>query len=308
VIAGTLIVIFGTLAAPSPAELARGGGLGVSPFAAGAAVWIALWAAFGAWYIRVRSVGRLQWPPRALLDGRLDVRLFADTTGKFSLASALATAFTATYPLRAKHRLMLLAIGIAVIAGSIPLLRRLPTPIGMSVLLSAFSTSSFIVAPAANQVARRTRSLWLAIGKSRRALFGAAERQVWRSNLPRALVSFASLAAMAALSFDLPADLIGRIALVWVGSTVLGAYLGLAEVEGLHALEICIGVAYFGSIALGLYAALGEPRYDLLFGVAAVQLVATAGFRFLAIARWNRLDWLKFRPLRTPAQSVRAGG
>ena len=128
--------------------------------------------------------------------------------------------------------------------------------------------------------------------------------------MPRALVASATIVAVAAVAFELPpADLVGRVFAVWGASAVLGVYLGLAELRGgLHALELGVGLAYSASVALGLWAALGEPRYDWLLGITAAQLTVAAAVRALAITRWTRLDWLTFRPLRTRAQSLRAGG
>jgi hypothetical protein len=63
------------------------------------------------------------------------------------------------------------------------------------------------------------------------------------------------------------------------------------------------------SVGVGAWAALAAPpRDEWLVGVAALQLAAAAIFRTLALAHWERLDWLTFRPVRLPSQRVRAGG
>jgi hypothetical protein len=292
------------LPAPGPADLPHG-----NPAAIAFVIWAAVWTGFGVWYLRVRFIGRPEWPPSVIgaLVRRFGPRFFSDATGDFSRSSAIASSFTLSYPLDAKHLLTQCALGAALAASLMLLTRGLGTPLGMSFVLFGLSTTSLVIPATANMFARRTRSLWLASGLSRLALFDLTEQLIWKRTLPRSFIAFTILLSLAALLFGLPGDLLARAFLVWISSTVLGAYLGLAEVRGLYVLEVAAGIAFVASVATGLWAAGGAPRYDWLFGTSMFQLVAAATARAIAIARWNRLDWLTFRPVRVPSQSLRAG-
>ena len=284
--------------------------LGASSPIAALAVWAASWTAFAVWYLRTRDFNRLQWPRALLADGKLDLRLPADTAGQFSRSAALATCLTARYPLRARHLLPRLALLLAIVALASMLLRRfgLAAPYPFGYLAVGLVIPIATIGPIANQLARRTRLLWLTSGLSRRALFAAMERAVWRSNVPWSFAMFAGTFAVAALARGLPAGTFGRLALLWAGGTIFGVYLGLA-LRRVLALELVVGSALLGSVAVGAWAALGEPpRDDWLIGVTALQLAVAAACRAVTIASWERLDWLTFRPVRRPSQSVRAGG
>ncbi|HZF32035.1 MAG TPA: hypothetical protein VE907_23155 [Gammaproteobacteria bacterium] len=274
------------------------------------AVWAASWIAFAIWYLRTRDFNRLQWPRALLAGGRLDLRLPTDTTGEFSRSAALMTSLSARYPLRAKHLLPRLALLLALVAVASLLLRRFglaaPQPFGYLAVGLVIPIAT--IGPIANQVARRTRLLWLTSGLSRRALFAAMERTVWRGNVPWSFAMFASTFAVAVLVRGLPAGTFGRLVVLFAGGTIFAVYLGLA-VRRVLALELFVGTALLSSVAVGAWAALGEPPHDdWLIGVTALQLAAAAACRAVTIASWERLDWLTFRPVRRPSQSVRAGG
>lgn len=283
---------------------------GASAQIAAVGVWVAWWAAFAVWYLRARSFRR--WPPPSLLlaAGRLDVLLPSDTTGEFSRSSALATSLNARYPLRAKHLLMRLGYLLAVVAAASILLRRFgtATPIVFGYAAVALFLPICTIGPIANQLARRTRLLWLTSGLSRRALFAAMEHAVWRNKVPWSFATFACISTAAAFGYGWPPGTFGRVVALWGSGTVLSVYLGLAVRRAL-ALEFAIAVGLLTSVGVGAWAALAAPpRDDWLVGVAALQLAAAAAFRAFALARWERLDWLAFRPARLPSQRVRGGG
>ncbi|HET7131647.1 MAG TPA: hypothetical protein VFJ95_05330, partial [Gammaproteobacteria bacterium] len=124
--------------------------------------------------------------------------------------------------------------------------------------------------------------------------------------LPRTLSAVICVAAAMRFAFDLPVSTVGGMLLVFAVSAPLGAYLGLAATRGIRLLEVVAAVAFVASVAWGAWAAIADPQHtDWLARVTASQVVAAVAVRAFAIFRWQRLDWLEFRPVRMLHQRLR---
>jgi hypothetical protein len=158
--------------------------------------------------------------------------------------------------------------------------------------LTIFST---VASAIAGQAAERSRSLWLRGDWSTVQLFSRVERSFWRHNnyvlgilliLMVAIGSYANLPVML-LATGLPLLILG---------TILSTYLGLMITRGLRWSEslLAIGVM-LALMAVAVLAA--RNSNDLLIVIileAALALVALI-LRFVARARWARIDWMQCR-------------
>jgi hypothetical protein len=277
------------------------GVLGASPRVLVVAVWLAVWLALSIWYLRARELRKFS---TLFGFGRLDPRLFADVSGAFSRAAAIRTSFTAGYPLRAKHRLLRLAM-LAAVAFSAGALLRLIARVNLTPGTMTLALTAGIFAPTgADRWARRARLLWLQSGESRRALFARVERLLWTESLPLAAAGFLGLAATIGPA-ELRTDLLGRAALILVTTAAFGFYLGLLLLSPLRG--VVAAIPLMATFAVGVGAVLSAPHGGWVAAVAAAQAGAALTTRALAVRRWRRADWLSYRPLRLPHQSVRTG-
>jgi hypothetical protein len=263
---------------------------------------VAAWIAFIAWYLRARTIRPMppfhEWlllrPVRTLakLDGQL-----SDRSGRFAPAAAVEAWFTSRYPLRTTHRLgyggMLLLI--LSVAWGFPLAGGgLDRP---DALIAVACTTLFALMIAIGHVvARRGRNLWLHAHRSRRELFTAAERVLWRGALLYYLTGFAGFAVYARLVFD--------VSLLWqnlpsaVATGILAAYLGLACVRRVVLSMWLSTVVVFSCAGAALYALL-TGHGAAFAGIVAFEIATALAARALAIRLWERIDWLALKPART---------
>ncbi|HEX5047486.1 MAG TPA: hypothetical protein VFX89_10220 [Gammaproteobacteria bacterium] len=303
IVAGTLVSAAMALVARSEKADALFAGLGIHPAIAVVAVWAAWWAAFAVWYLRTPAIHPYQWPPKVLTSWA-ESQWSAESAGEFTRSTAIATSLTTAFALGARRRAVLVLPSVALLAVLTVLLRRPGTPFALGFLLGLALMPVFS-GPFASRLARRARLLWLASGQSRRELFATTERTFWLRHVPGLVVVVLCAAVWLALAYDVKAALLGRILLLWATGMPFGIYLGLAAVRG-NLLEYVPAGVFVVSVAVGAWAALSEPpRLEWLAAVGAFQVAAAAGLRAFAILRWRQIDWLAFRPLRSPSQGVR---
>ncbi|HEU4618228.1 MAG TPA: hypothetical protein VFV10_09310 [Gammaproteobacteria bacterium] len=235
---------------------------------------------------------------------RAESSWLADTGGEFTRGEAIAASLTATFPVRAWRRAVGFGAALAFVAALSALLRRPGAPYAFGLLL-CLALLPIFSAPFASRFARRAKMLWLASGRSRRELFAATERELWLRHAPALLLVVLSMAMLLLLAYDMRPALLGRVLLLWVTGMPYGVYLGLAAVRG-HLLEYVAAALFVVTVAIGAWAALGQPpRYDWLAAVGTLQLATAAGLRAFAVFRWREIDWIAFRPLRSPLQGLR---
>jgi hypothetical protein len=260
--------------------------------------WAACWTVLAVAYLRAPRFAPYRWPPRFEALHKLDRRFAADTGRTFTRAAAFATWLTGTLPWGAKQWL---TSAVIVLLGAAVVTALLRNPVGLpgAIFLANLAVLPIVGPPAANIIARRTKLLCLVSGQSRRALFASVERNLWAGYLPRGLLATTSFAAAMGLAFDLTVRMVGGVLLVFASSTPLAIYLGLAATRRIRLLEVVAAVPFVASVALGTWAALAAPQHTgWLARVTAAQVVAAVAVRAFAILRWQRLDWLEFRPVR----------
>jgi hypothetical protein len=267
--------------------------------------WAACWTVLAFGYLRATKFSPYRWPPRFEALDKLNRRFAADTGRPFTRGAAFFTWLTGTLP--SDPRQWGAGVSVVLLATwAVTALLRAPNAVPGALLMANLAVLPIVTAPAANITARRTKLLWLTSGKSRRALFASVERNLWLGYIPRLLVAAPCIAVAMGFAFHLPIRTVGGMLLVSAASTPLGAYLGLAATRGIRLLEVAAAVAFVVSVAWGTWAALTDPQHTgWLARVTATQVVATMAVRAFAIYRWQRLDWLEFRPVRLLHQRLR---
>ncbi|HUO68206.1 MAG TPA: hypothetical protein VMV37_11750 [Gammaproteobacteria bacterium] len=267
------------------------------------AVWVAIWAAFSVWYLRVRRIEPIQ-PPAMILD-KLGFRPPARAV-VFDRRGAVAASLAAAYPQATRQSLVGLAVLLVgtkiatVVATSSHFVFTTP------ILVPALVIPGVLLAAVATTVARRARSLWLKSGLSRRALLAVTEKQIWRTAALRSIAVSVVLATGFALAYDVPAPMLARGLVTALTTAVLALYLGLALVRESRLMEVFTAALVIGSAAVALWAAFSAPARDGVWLATIVsQGAAALVCRAIAIAQWRRIDWLVFKPIRVLSQSLR---
>jgi hypothetical protein len=158
--------------------------------------------------------------------------------------------------------------------------------------LTIFST---VAGAIAGQAAERSRSLWLRGDWSTVQLFSRVERSFWRHNNYVLGILLILMVAIGSYS-HLPVMLLATGLPLLILGTILSTYLGLMITRGLRWSESLLAIAVM--LALMAVAVLAARNSnDLLIVIileAGLALVALM-LRFVARARWERIDWMQCR-------------
>jgi hypothetical protein len=271
---------------------------------AGAVFLIGAWATFSIWYLRARRIEPLQ--SVAMILDRIGIRPSAGSV-VFDRASAMTATLAATYPRDAKQLgvwVALLILGTKVAAD---LAKDAHLPGTTVFFVPALTLPGVLVAAVATRLARRTRSLWLKSGLSRRGLLAATEKQVWRTAASRSIALSVVLATGIALAYDVPVPVLERGLASAVATATLAVYLGVAHVRDSRLIEACTAALVVASAAVGVWAALSAPARDgLWLATIVIQIAAALVLRAVAISQWRSIDWLVFKPIRIWSRSLRS--
>ncbi len=266
-------------------------------------IWVAIWAAFSVWYLRVRRIEPFE--PVAMILDRIGLKPRAGSLA-FDRRSAVAASLAAAYPQFGKQAL----VGVAVLVLGTKIATQVATAshlvFTIPILVPALVIPGVLLAAVATTVARRARSLWLKSGLSRRDLLAATEKQIWRTAALRSIAASVVLATGFALAYDVPGRVLARGLVSAVATAVLALYLGLAHVRDSRLMEFCTAALVIGSAGVALWAAFSDPARDgVWLATILCQAAAALLCRAIAIAQWRRIDWLVFKPLRVSSQSLR---
>ncbi len=267
------------------------------------AIWVAVWAAFSIWYLRVRRIEPIQ--PLATMFDKLGFAPAARSL-VFDRRSAVAASLAAAYPQATTQTL----VGLAVLLVGTKIATLVATASSLAfttpMLMPALVIPGVLLAAIATTVARRARSLWLKSGLSRRDLLAATEKQIWRTAAVRSIAASFVLATGFALAYDVPTPVLARGLVSAVATAVLALYLGLALVRDSRLTEACTAALVIGSAAVALWAAFSAPARDgVWLATIGSQGAAALVCRGIAIAQWRKIDWLVFKPIRILSQSLR---
>jgi hypothetical protein len=140
-------------------------------------------------------------------------------------------------------------------------------------------------------IAKRSRWLWLAAGKTRLELFRQCERLMLKSLLA---VMMPMVALSLALWFVLdmrPSLPPGYLALAMLGPSLAAGWFGLMQVHRKVSLDGLAGLL----LVLGWYAGLIRPLFrgetEPEWGIALAVLALVVLLREVAYARWREADW-----------------
>jgi hypothetical protein len=277
------------------------GPVAISVFLLG--VWAALWVLFSVWYLRVRRIEPFQ--PAAVILDKIGIRRSPGSV-VFDRGSAMAATLSAAYPEGAKQMgvwIALLIIGTKLAAG---FARGAHVPYTAVIFVPALMIPGVVLVAIASTLARRTKSLWLKSGLSRRDLLAATEKQIWRTVASRSLALSVVLSIGIALTYDVPVPVLARALASAAATATLAVYLGVALVRDSRVIAAGLAALVFASAGVALWAVFTAPARDDVWLAATLSQVAVAlAFRAVAISRWRKIDWLVFKPIRIWSQSLR---
>ena len=247
------------------------------------------WAAFAAWYLRVRTIGPVVFVPQTNAAGWVD---FDGPLGRLPAIRGLLAAPLpqSSAPVRRIARVAFVVLVVPIILAALaPMLRLFP--------FTSFLLPFWFMALAcgvAVRIVHRSRLLWLRIPGPRQAVRRVVERSLWRVWV----ISLAYLAVVATVYASplvgaTAADLVLGLALS-AAAGLYGIYVALAAVRGL-ATQVC-GVGLMGAAYLMLLSR-AVPSPTIVVAITAAELVGALLLRALAVRRWETIDWLRVRPI-----------
>jgi hypothetical protein len=279
------------------------GPLGIAIFVLG--VWVAC-ISFFIWYLRVRRIEPFQ--PVAMILDRIGIRPSAGSVD-FDRGSAMAASLAAAYPQNSKHMLFwvaMLVLGTKLAGGALSGVHLPLDTARVFLFFPGLIIPGTLLAAVSTRLARRTRSLWLKSGLSRRGLLAAIEKQIWRTAVPRALAVSVVLSTGIALAYDVPMPMLARGLASAAATALLAVYLAVAFVRDSTLVEACVAAVLIASAGVGTWTALSGPAHRGVWLATILTQVAVAlVFRGVAITQWRRIDWLMFKPPRVLSQSLR---
>ncbi len=223
------------------------------------------WATFAAWYLRVRHVRGVMLIPRQRAAG-------VDTTRPVPRTVAIRTLLASNAPLI----FLAVVVVVGVVVGGLPF---------------AFM---FLFAERSVATVRQSRLLWLRIPGSRDAVRRQVEKVLWRNWTVGC--AFLIVIAVVTLSPLVGAGLVDVFLwfAVTAGAAIYGTYVAMAAVP-----SVATYFVGFGSMAVLqiVLVALPTPSLTAIATVVVAEFVGAALFRALAVRRWRRIDWLRFKPL-----------
>lgn len=263
------------------------------------------WALFAAWYLRVpevRGVGMLGPQPRSGID---PTRPIPPTVAIRVLLGLIARNTERQISLR--NALLAFAILVVGTTWITQTLRSLSlTSFLWPLMLMIMSGGTFVNV-------RQSRLLWLRIPGARDAVRHAIEQALWR-NLAVVCGLLAVVAAIAA------SPLVGQSAAeaalgfaLLAGAAIYGTYVALAAVPSMATYVWGFGSMGLLLLALFVLSSLSPTAWSLEPGpilaavetagspktvaiVTAIEAAGAALLRILAVRRWRRVDWLRFKP------------
>jgi hypothetical protein len=262
---------------------------------------------FALWYVRVRTIA----PPQS------DFATLGFTGWNSGHATATSRrAGINTYllgqpsVLRATRRqLSFFALINAMVLGTLAF-ARLPSPapadFGLGPVIMVFCLSS-IGNYLGRTVAADSRHLWIRGGCSRLELFRTAERLTWTClailSAGVFMLSGAEWLLLPHGDHDWP-----YLIVVLLATVTCSTYLGLMNfngVAGVDVAEFALSIVIVFFVLHYAFLSPDEPGASIVRSVVAIaEIIGAFALRALALRRWRRVDWLKFRPRRTSSPAL----
>jgi hypothetical protein len=279
--------------------------VGVNLSFAAATLCAIAWTVFGAWYLRVRQIAPIGWL-RPLSGPDM---LYSDPNGEVPRLSAVSIYLAGRKAWRPSYRLITIA-GVAIAAVGIlwAFERVRALEVSVSTFMSAPLTIMFFTYGRANQIAKRSRSLWLRSAELRGGVFRVCEMEALRDFLWNAALAALLIGGFALLLPTTQWSVLSWTLMLCLVTGLFVMYLGLMYVRGLRALDITAATLLVLSAFVAVGAIATTPiRPYIVVGVLGFQIVGALTARTVALQRWQRIDWLRLRPARMASQALRTG-
>jgi hypothetical protein len=158
----------------------------------------------------------------------------------------------------------------------------------------------------ASRLAARSKLLWMTSGLERADLFRQIEKRSWR-----VVFGFFALGVVfVAIRYGLhpgSAQMVARVLpptwaiIVLVVPLISGAtciYSGLHYVRGRRIVDIMVLAGCLVFWFLDIFCGMAGVAMQTITALLALQVILVAPLRVLALRRWQRIDWVIYRPLR----------
>jgi hypothetical protein len=154
---------------------------------------------------------------------------------------------------------------------------------------------SVVAGGLAGRAAERSRAIWLRARWTREQLFAHVEAAFWKHN-SLSLVALLVLLAVVARVYNLPPRVIPLGLPLLVIAMVVSMYLGLMMTRGLRWIESSIAIVVMLAL-MGVAVMAAREANDARTVVVLEALFAGLAIvlRFVARARWHRIDWMLCR-------------
>lgn len=263
---------------------ASGAGSLVLPVLIGASL---AWAAFAAWYLRVRRVRPLMVMPAARKADGWAGQLTREAAMRATVAWDGQPSLTRTL-LAAVGRGGGTGIVLLIAVLLLPQVDRLPS---LTSFIWPFVSMS-LVGGHVGFVVRQSRLLWLKVGGGRDEIWRTIERAAWRTGLTAFTVAMSTMLLVTVSLGTSARELILGAALC-VSAAMYAGYLALATVPGVRVQVVGYGLMTIVQLAL---LARADPAVTSIAIVLVTQLLGAVLLRALAIRRWRQIDWRLVQP------------
>lgn len=142
--------------------------------------------------------------------------------------------------------------------------------------------------------APRSRALWLRSDATLGQLFHQAETSCLHQAGIALVVAMLLLIGVGTVT-QIPALLVVIGLALLALAMVSGLYLGLAMTRGLPPVDALLAAVTMSLVVIPTVLSIRGERLSLAVFLAGGLLTMTLGLRFLARARWSRLDWMRCR-------------
>jgi hypothetical protein len=252
----------------------------------GAAMVLATWVVFGAWFLKTRRIGGEGWRRGSSNAAASTAAASQVLTREQAMARWLLGAATPTTLGALWTAGVTVLLGVQLLIG-----RNSPARAVSAMAFGTLSLNAVVVAAIAWSAAARSRGLWLTGARLRDELYGWCERLLVRVVatilLPFVLLGVALWLWLPEtpglpLGYLLPAIVMPGLMALWLGLLTVRRSAVVLTLAGM-----AIVVSWYYGVAQPLAAGSGEPRWMLL----GAQLAGVVVLRMLAARRWRSLDW-----------------
>jgi hypothetical protein len=243
------------------------------------------WVAFTVWYLRVRRIHATEWRRRDESTASTLHSLPPPATREQAMSRWILANSTPLW-----IGLQCLLASVVVLGIQWVLAREIDTAVLQAMMFGTLAGISLVTGAVSWSMALRSRTLWLAGGRNRRALYAWFEGQMLRVLL--CVCAAVLVAAALAWLFIEPRPLLSPayLACAVLVPGLCAGWWGLMQQHGRTAADIVAALLIVLSVFYGVVGPLFTQRSER-WDILGAQLALAALLRLVAWMRWRGADW-----------------